>query len=237
MAHIVDSPTKVGGGKSLRSLKAKRTKDTFTQFLGDVQMKKALLLMLVVCMALGVTAVAENGDGVKGKMFASGYAGYALGFGDLFKDYEETFGPSRYKYSFDAGIGFGGAFHYGVTPKLMVGGEVGLQSYKSELEVTGDLFGFNEAGSNTNTELNVLATALYALNYAAQQNALFLTFGVGNYGGLDAIGLSFGIMYMKMMSTAWALYFMPRMHYVLSDPDAAMMFQLLVGASFPIGGK
>ena len=95
-------------------------------------MKRALLLMLALCLVLSVSALGQDEDeGLKGKMFVSGYGGYTIGMGDAFFDEEETIGGVTVGASFKAGISFGGAFHYGVTEKLLVGGELGLQSYKA----------------------------------------------------------------------------------------------------------
>lgn len=191
-------------------------------------MKRVLLLMLVLCLMLSVTAIAEEGDGLKGKMFVSAYAGYALGFGDVFDDVEyESFTAS-----FDAGIGFGGAFHYGVTPKFLIGGEIGMQSYEAEVSILGI------SASETNTEMNILASGLYALNYVEGESAFFLAFGGGLYGGAvdDEMGVYGGVLYAKKVGEKFSIFVMPRFHYVMSDP-AMTMVQVAVGATLPLGSK
>lgn len=194
-------------------------------------MKRALLLMLALCLVLSVSAMGQDeAAGLKGKMFVSGYGGYTIGFGDVFKDYEETTVLGDICISSDAGISFGGAFHYGVTEKLLVGGELGLQSYKAELTIMG------VSESETETEMNILASGLYALNYVEDEQAFFLAFGVGQYGGWDEFGFNAGVLYSKKMGEKLSVFVMPRFHYVMVDPDAAMMFQVVAGVTFPIGG-
>ena len=193
-------------------------------------MKRVLLLMLALCLALSVTAVAEEGDGLKGKMFVSAYGGYAIGFGDAFKDIDEEIMGVTYKYSCDAGIGFGGAFHYGVTPKLLIGGEIGLQSYKAEATIGG------VSASETETKMNILASGLYALNYVEDESAFFLAFGGGQYAGYDELGFYGGVLYAKKVGEKFSIFVMPRFHYVMSDP-AATMLQVVVGATLPLGSK
>ncbi len=192
-------------------------------------MKKGIVLVLALCLAFSTVVNAENGNGLKGKMYVSGYGAYAIGMGDVFKEYT----AGEYKFKSSAGIGFGGAFHYGVNPKMLIGGELGFQSYKYESSGPAPY----PSVSDTETKMNILATAFYALNYVENQSALFLAFGAGQYGGFDKLGFNAGVMYSKMMAAGWILFVMPRLHYVMTDPDAAMMFQVLVGASFPLGSK
>ena len=194
-------------------------------------MKRALLLMLALCLVLSVSALGQDEDeGLKGKMFVSGYGGYTIGMGDAFFDEEETIGGVTVGASFKAGISFGGAFHYGVTEKLLVGGELGLQSYKAEVTIMGT------SASETETKMNILASGLYALNYVEDEQAFFLAFGVGQYAGWDEFGFNAGVLYSKKMGEKLSVFVMPRFHYVMVDPDAAMMFQVVAGVTFPIGG-
>ena len=64
-----------------------------------------------------------------------------------------------FEYSCSPTIGFGGAFHYGVTPKLLIGGELGMQSYKAEVTYEG------VSASDSETEMNILFSGLYAMSY------------------------------------------------------------------------
>ncbi len=185
-------------------------------------MKRAVLLMLALCLVLSVSAVAENGNGMKGWMLVSGYGGYTIGMGDAFEDWE----VAGNKHSRDAGISFGGAFHYGVTDMFLVGGELGFQSYKAE----------GPGYSNTETEMNILATGLYALNYVENEQAFFVAFGVGHYAGWDEFGFNVGVLYTRMITDKLPAFIMPRFHYVMADPDAALMFQVVVGITFPVAG-
>ena len=190
-------------------------------------MKRAVLLMLALCLVLSVSALGQDEDaGLKGKMFVSGYGGYTIGMGDAF--FDETI--AGIDVSFKAGISFGGAFHYGVSDKFLVGGELGLQSYKAEASFGGI------SASETETKMNILASGLYALNYVEDEQAFFLAFGVGQYAGWDEFGFNAGVLYAKKMGEKLSVFVMPRIHYVMVDPDAAMMVQVAVGVTFPLGG-
>ena len=192
-------------------------------------MKKIILLTAVLCLALTLTAF---GEGVKDKKFVSGYLGYTLGFGDAFADEEEVILGTTYKYSFSAGINLGGAFHYGLSEKMMVGGELGFQSYKAEASA-GSI-----STSSSDFEMNILATALYVLNYEEENKGMFLNFGAGLYGGGESnLGLFGGIVYHKELSQSYDVIFMPRIHYILADDVKPIMLSLSVGISLPIGEK
>ena len=169
-------------------------------------------------------------QGVKGKKLVSGYLGYTLGFGDAFSDDEEVILGTTYKYSRSAGINLGGAFHLGVTEKLLIGGELGFQSYKAEVSVG------SMSTSASDFETNILASGLYVLSYEEEKKGMFLNFGAGIYGGGDSnLGLFGGIVYHKEMSESYDLIFMPRFHYVLADNVKPIMLSLSVGVSFPVG--
>lgn len=190
-------------------------------------MKRAVVLMLALCLVLSVSALGQDEDaGLKGKMFVSGYGGYTIGMGDAF--FDETI--AGIDVSFKAGISYGGAFHYGVTEKLLIGGELGLQSYKAEASFGGI------SASETETKMNILASGLYALNYVEDEQAFFLAFGVGQYAGWDEFGFNAGVLYAKKVGEKLSVFVMPRIHYVMVDPDAAMMVQVAVGVTFPLGG-
>lgn len=79
-------------------------------------MKRVFTPAVVALLLLSPLASAD----LKTCMMAGSYAGYTLGFGDAFKSYEEN----GVKYSSGPNINFGGSFHYGVTDRLMIGGEV-----------------------------------------------------------------------------------------------------------------
>ncbi|MDH3890311.1 MAG: hypothetical protein OEV49_04440 [candidate division Zixibacteria bacterium] len=189
-------------------------------------MRRSLLLMLVLCLALSVTAAAEEGDGMKGWALVSGYGGYTFGFGDLF--FDETI--AGVNVSFEAGLSFGGAFHYGLTDKFFLGGELGFQSYKTQASLGG------LSASTTDTKLNILASGLYALNYVENQQALFLAFGAGQYSGLDEFGFNAGVLYTRMAGDKFAWFVMPRFHYVLTDPSGTMV-QVVLGVTLPVAGR
>ncbi|MCK4607011.1 MAG: hypothetical protein KAU35_06930 [candidate division Zixibacteria bacterium] len=205
-------------------------------------MKRVFVLTMALCLAITMTV---TGQDLTGKMLAGGYAGYTLGLGDPFGTEDFELMGVKVETKFDAGISFGGTFHYGVTEKLLIGGELGFQSYKSEVKTDATTImgvpipATDESASET--KMNILATGLYALNYTDDENALFVTFGLGLYGGLGdgdggEIGLNGGVLYRKMVSETVGVYVMPRIHYVMSDP-AAKMLQIAVGVQMPLGSE
>lgn len=205
------------------------------------EMKNTIIMIFAVCLLVAGTASAEEEFNLKGKMLGSAYLGYTLGLGDPFGDESVTVGSSTYTASFKPGIGFGATFHYGVSPKIMIGGELGFQSYKVETEIPSGSVGSVSFGggsaSASSTETNFLGSALYALNYTDDQKALFLTAGAGIYGGASSdLGLNFGVVWRTMVSEKIGIMVMPRFHYVLAD-TALKMLQIAAGVQIPFGSK
>jgi hypothetical protein len=183
-------------------------------------MKHVTTIMIVACVLLATSAFGQ-GLGPKGQMWTGGYLGYGIGMGDPFVD-EDAF-------SFKAGLGYGGTFHYGLNEKMIIGGELGFQSYKTEF----DFLGSKE--SSTTTEMNIFFSGLYTLNYE-DGKALFLSFGGGLYGGDNSeFGFFGGILYRKLISEKIFLYGMPRLHLIMAD-ETMKILQLSVGVQIPIGG-
>ncbi len=170
--------------------------------------KVPLAVILVILLISGIVSAQDY----TGKKIGGGYLSYAFGMGDAFKEIGGV--------DLSAGIGLGGMFHYGLKERLLLGGELGFQSY--------------DIGSDGETKLNLLGSMLYNLNYS-YKNALFLTGGLGYYGGLDGIGIHAGIIYRMYISERVALFGMPRLHYVFSDPSAQML-QIAFGAQMEFGG-
>jgi hypothetical protein len=189
-------------------------------------MKRTLLLVGVLCLVL---TVAVSGQGLKGKMLISGYGGYTIGMGDIFDDIEAL----DAKFSFSAGINFGGIFHYGINEKLMVGGEIGFQSYKAEVEGTGTGLFATASGSSSETKVNILANGLYLVN-ESEKSTFFLTGGAGVYD--SEIGFFGGILYRWAVSPTVFVFAMPRIHLVLADSTFELI-QISGGVQIPIGAK
>ncbi len=208
-------------------------------------MKKTIIICTLICFALGAPAMAN----LKSLMCVGPYVGYTLGFGDAFKDFE---GPG-YKFSSDAGITFGGQFHYGLSDKMMLGGELYVQQYSFKWNYDTDFpifkgqqnagfakkFDLSEANyeiSDSEMKLNFLASALYALSYM-QKAMLMANFGAGIYdNGESNIGIFGGIVYQRMVAATMSFYLMPRVHYIFSDASAFML-QLAVGINFWLGSS
>jgi len=170
-------------------------------------MKKLLVLAFAFVFVAGGSAFSQD---LEGKMKAGGYLGYSIGMGDIFD-------------IIDASFNFGGTFHYGINEKMMIGGELGLQSYDYD-------FGF---ASSSETELNILGSILYAMSYE-DSRGLMLTGGAGMYGGFDAFGINGGIVYSFPVAETIQLYGMPRFHIIFDD-ETPMMITLSAGAFFDFG--
>ena len=192
-------------------------------------MKRTLLLVGALCLVL---SVAVSGQGLKGKMLISGYGGYTIGLGDVFDDYE-VLGS---KLSSSAGINLGGIFYYGINEKIMVGGELGFQSYKFEGEITDPFSGATLKSSDSELKLNFAANGLYLVNQT-EKKAFFITGGVGFYdfGGTE-LGLFGGILYRWAVSPTIFVFAMPRIHLILADSTFELL-QISGGVQIPIGSK
>jgi hypothetical protein len=194
-------------------------------------MKKFLTITVALCLLVSGSAFSQDMESLKGTMAAGGYLGYSIGMGDVFDDVDFAGGSS----SSDAGLSFGGHFHYGVSDKLMIGGEIFLQSYSFDFEYDAGFLG-SASGSDSETKTNFLASALYAMSMD-EKKALFLTGGIGFYDFGDTnIGFNGGILYRFMVSETVALYGMPRIHIVMAD-DMFQLIQISAGAQFMFGGN
>jgi len=184
-------------------------------------MRKLLMSTLIVAM-LACSPLAAQG--VKSCMMVGPYAGYTIGFGDAFDDYE----IGGVEYSNGPNLNFGGNIHYGLSDKMMIGGDLYVQRYSGSAEGPGiDI-------SESDTEVNFLFSGLYALSYM-QASMLMLNVGAGIYGDESSeFGIYGGIVYEKMVGRTMSLFINPRLHFVLAD-DTITMLQLAVGLHFWLG--
>jgi len=209
---------------------------------------------------LSVPALAQN-DGLKGRTFLSGYGGYSFGVSDPWGDQEAVVNTPIHTVvttgSLDPSLSVGAMFHYGVSQKLMIGAEFGIQRYKTDEQGTidGALY---DRGSETKTRVNGFLNGLWALSYREGDGGFFVTGGAGFYGGLNGplnwrqvvedvlagkdqdndgavFGVNGGLMYTHMVSENLAVFVMPRFHLVFSDPTAKMV-QVVGGIQIPVGG-
>lgn len=197
-------------------------------------MKRTLLLLFVVCLVFSASSLAQRPD-LQGQLVAGGHLGYALGMGDAFADYTEPF--TQTKFSSGAGLSFGGQFFYGIQEKLLIGGELMIQSYGYKVTTPANLtLGIPETEiSDSEMEINILGNVLYAASQT-RESAFFLMGGTGLYdfGGMK-FGLNTGLIYRKAISDNVYFFGMPRLHIVMTD-STPMMFQLNLGVQFPLGG-
>jgi len=196
-------------------------------------MKRVLLMLVVLMLVVAVSANAQMRD-FKGQTWFTGHLGYAFGMGDAFASYTEP--ATSTEFSFGPGIGFGGQFYYGLDQKWLVGGELMLQSYTAKMSAPANLALDLPAMdvSETETEINVIANSLYAVNQTPK-SSLFWMGGAGlyDYGGMEP-GINSGFVWRYQVSDDWYLMGMPRMHVVFTD-NTPMMVQLTLGAQFSLG--
>jgi hypothetical protein len=197
-------------------------------------MKRTLIVFAVLCLVISASAGAQMTD-FKGQTWATGHLGYAFGMGDAFADYSEPY--TNLEVSSGPGIGFGGQVYYGLKNNLLIGGELMFQTYTVEVTAPGNLaLGIPDVSiSDSQTELNLLANTLYAVNQT-RNSALFLMGGTGLYDfGGTQLGLNTGLLWRRQVSDNWHLFGMPRMHVVFTD-NTPLMIQLTMGAQFSLGG-
>lgn len=206
-------------------------------------MKQILLMCVGLCLIISASVSAQqqqtspqvNMYDFKGQNWVTGHLGYAFGMGSAFESYTEPY--TNTEYSSGAGIGFGGQYYYGLKHNLLIGGELMFQSYTFEISSPPNLaLGYPGMDvSETETEINIIANSLYAVNQT-RNSALFLMGGTGLYdfGGMK-LGLNTGVVWRTQVSDKVHLFGMPRMHLVMTD-NTPMMFQLTLGAQFSIGG-
>lgn len=179
----------------------------------------SVMLILLLAVSAGTAA------SLKSLMMVGPYAGYTIGFGDAFKDVEE----GGVKITNKAGLNFGGNIHHGISDKMMIGGELYLQSTSYKTEVQG-------FGSSSDSEIGThfLFSGLYTMSWM-QKAMLLLNAGAGLYDTGDSdIGFFGGVMYQRLLKEAMSLYFLARMHFIMAD-DTITMLQLAVGLHFWLG--
>ncbi len=226
-------------------------------------MKKTTLLGIFLSVALTYPTMGQSTAGnihssaqmsLKQFMMVGPYAGYAFGFGNRFKDYEASADRFTAKTNVDAGFDFGGSFYYGVTDKIMLGGELMFQQYKVTTESNFDIPQLSQTGtpgshfankislaqatqakeSNSDLKISFLASGLYALSYM-RASMLLLNAGIGLYDhGVTDLGFFGGVMYQRLMTETMSLFVLPRLHIVFAD-QSMYMLQVLVGLHFWLG--
>jgi opacity protein-like surface antigen len=207
-------------------------------------MKQTLLICTVFCLVISASASAQSPSeqppspqmwDFTGQTWATGHLGYAFGMGSAFSSYTEPY--TNTEFSSGPGVGFGGQFYYGLKHNLLIGGELMFQSYTFKMSAPPNLaLGFPGMDvSETQTEVNLIANALYAVKQN-RNSALFLMGGTGLYDfGGTKLGINTGLVGRKQVSDNVYLFGMPRLHVVLTD-NTPMMIQLTMGAQFSLGG-
>lgn len=196
-------------------------------------MKSTITLLSALLL---LTAASAWGQGLRGDMSVTAYAGWSLGFGDDFDDYQ----LGGFDYSSSAGLTFGGIFHYRLNEMMAVGGELMMQSYKEEREASAEHadvpYYLSREYSDTDSRLNFLFNGAYTLRYD-EETGFYLLFGGGLYDtGETEIGINGGISYTKQLTPTLNLVGAPRLHLILAD-ETVMLLQLTVGVQFILGPR
>ncbi len=193
-------------------------------------MKRALILLVIFSFVISASLSAQVKD-FKGQSWVSGNFGYAFGTGDAFS----SFNVATTKISTNAGVGFGGQYYYGVSPKWVIGGEIMFQSYSVEASTPANLALSIPASevSVSSTETNFLFNSMLSVNQSKKSD-LFLMGGTGLYEfGGKKLGFNTGLYWRTQVSPKVSIYGMPRVHIVTADATP-MMFQLTMGAQFSL---
>jgi hypothetical protein len=215
-------------------------------------MKKTLsVLTTATLMALLFVPMAGAQDmaigNVQGRMFAGGFFNYGFGFGDQFKDYEESFdvlgqGTITLKNETNLSFSLGGKFFYGVAPKIAIGGVIDYQriTYKGSVEGTFvglplDIYNYDESESWTSINGNVM----YFFN-PDKPLCPYVEGGPGFYipSHSDAdskFGLNAGGGAVLMIRPNWGIDFGGLFHVIFTEDKSTTYVQINVGADIFFG--
>jgi hypothetical protein len=205
------------------------------------EMKRILVALVALCTVMAASAAAQD-DGPETKLLLSAYGGFGMGLGDVFDDLQSNDGT----WSTTAGMTLGGSAHYFVLPKLGVGVDVQMQTYKLEFEAASA--GAFPSADESKLNAAITGSLVYSLLDDGKQ-AFLLNCGGGMYkigvevtqGGVecttsDEMGFFGGCMYRYMLTNQFGLYFQPRIHVIMADEpwDTYEIVQIAAGVQIPL---
>ncbi len=205
-------------------------------------MRKFVIALMVLALCSAAFAQTEGMGDMKGRMMVGGFFNYAFGFGDQFKDYEETIEDITIKAETSLGFSFGGQFFYGIAPKILIGVIVDWQQIKYKGSAEGDLGGFEDLFNYDEKEswiaINPAATLLLSPD---KKLCPVVQAGPGYYmpshEDADAKpGVFAGIGILYMVSPTMAVDAGGRFHMIFTEDKSTTYVEAHGGVSFFFGG-
>jgi opacity protein-like surface antigen len=191
---------------------------------------KKISLLFILLFVLGSFASASAIDQT-GKFAIGGYAGYAFGFGDAFKDYDFGYYSYKNKLTFCLGA----KVKYGFKPNLALVGALDYQAgdVDVELKVPGFAYGASESYDWT----AILGNVLYSFS-PEKKTIPNLTGGVGLYmDGDTEMGINLGGGVEHFFQDNLALDAGARFHMIFTEGESTTYLQFLVGVMYYFGVK
>lgn len=204
-------------------------------------MKRFIIALLIL--AFAIPAFAQDGIGnVKGKMLVGGFLDYAIGFGDVFKDYEFTVEDVTVKEETSLGLSFGGKFFFGLAQKIMIGVVVDYQTIKYKGSVEGDLGGFEDLFSYDETENWISFNGNVLVLFSPEKKLCpYVEAGPGYYmpsheEADGEIGVNAGLGLIYMMSPTMAIDLGARGHMIFTEGESTTYVEAHGGIVLFFGG-
>lgn len=199
-------------------------------------MKKLIILFsLVMVLAFFTSASAIDHTG---KFAVGGFAGYAFGFGDAFKDqefgYQDPYlGFVGYSYKNKLTFCLGANVKYGLTPKLDLVGGIDYQA--GDVDAKATMGGFSGGVSESYDWTAILANILYTFS-PEKKTTPNLTGGLGIYmDGDTEIGMNLGGGVEHFFQNNLALDGGARFHMIFTEGESTTYLQIRVGLNYYFG--
>ena len=191
-------------------------------------------LVLVLTLATSVSAIDQ-----KGKWALGGYAGYAFGFGDAFKEYSVGwYGEDSYGWSVKNKLTFclGAKVKYGLAPKLSLVGNLDYQA--GDVDVKAKVPGlFAYTGSASYDWTAILGNIEYTLS-PEKKTTPTLTGGLGFYmDGDTKLGMNVGGGIEHFFQNNLALDAGARFHMIFTEGESTTYLQIRAGLNYYFGVK
>ncbi len=199
--------------------------------------KLCALFALVMILVLTTSALAIDHTG---KFAIGGYAGYAFGFGDAFKDHEFGYyvpGYGFYGWSVKNKLTYcvGAKAKYGLSPKLALVGALDYQAGDVEVKAAGSMAAFG--GSTSYDWTAILGNVLYTLS-PEKKTTPNLTGGVGFYmDGDTKLGINVGGGVEHFFQDNLSLDAGARFHMVFTEGESTTYLQIFAGVMYYLGVK
>ncbi len=204
-------------------------KGKLTFFKQGEKMKKLCALFAVVMILAMVSPVSAIDQ--TGKFAIGGYAGYAFGFGDAFKDYDFGYYSFKNKLTYCLGA----KVKYGLNPNLSLVGALDHQA--GDVDVESKVPGFAYDVSEGYDWTAILGNLLYTFS-PEKKTTPNLTAGLGLYMDGDTnLGMNLGGGIEHFFQDNLSLDAGARFHMVFTSGESTTYLQILVGVIYYLGVK